>query len=82
MFPECLNGTVRCFDDYTYHTTLDPLAPIALKHKLQAELRKSESQYIIAKLTQPTDWDTSLVIVEKENGRLHLRLDPTDLNKA
>ena len=24
MYPECFNGTVGCFDDYTYHITLDP----------------------------------------------------------
>ena len=30
--------------------------PIELKDKLQAELREMESQDIIAKVTQPTDW--------------------------
>ena len=24
MYPACFNGTVGCFDDYTYHITLDP----------------------------------------------------------
>ena len=24
MYPECFNGTVGCFDDYTCHITLDP----------------------------------------------------------
>ena len=92
MYPECFNGTVGCFDDYTYHITLDPevspvvharrKVPIELKDKLQAELREMESQDIIAKVTQPTDWVNSLVIREKENGRLRLCLDPKDLNKA
>ena len=92
MYPECFNGTVGCFDDYTYHITLDPevspvvhaprKVPIELKDKLQAELREMESQDIIAKVTQPTDWVNSLVIREKENGRLRLCLDPRDLNKA
>ena len=41
-----------------------------------------ESQDIIAKVTQPTDWVNSLVIREKENGRLRLCLDPKHLNKA
>ena len=56
--------------------------PIQLKDKLQAELREMESQDIIARVTQPTDWVNSLVIREKENGRLCLCLDPKDLNKA
>ena len=92
MYPECFNSTVGCFDDYTYHITLDPevppvvhaprRVPIQLKDKLQAELREMESQDIIARVTRPTDWVNSLVIREKENGRLRLCLDPKDLNKA
>ena len=41
-----------------------------------------ESQDIIARVTRPTDWVNSLVIREKENGRLRLYLDPKDLYKA
>ena len=41
-----------------------------------------ERQGIIARVTRPTDWVKSLVIREKENGRLRLCLDPKDLNKA
>ena len=33
-------------------------------------------------MTRPTDWVNSLVIREKENGRLRLSLHPKDLNKA
>ena len=92
MYPECFNGTVGCFADYTYHITLDPKmppvvhvprkVPIELKDKLQAELGEMENQGIIARITQPTDWVNSLVIREKENGRLRLCLDPKDLNNA
>ena len=80
------------FDDYTYHTTLDPevspmvhaprKVPVELKDKLQAELPVMENQDIIAKVTQPTDWVNSLVIRENKSGRLRLCLDPKDLNKA
>ncbi|XP_068697311.1 uncharacterized protein [Montipora capricornis] len=93
MYPEYFIGTVGCFDDCTYHITLDPEVspvvhapckmPIELKDKLQVELREMpESQDIIAKVTQPTDWVNSLVIREKGNGRLRLCLDPKDLDKA
>ena len=92
MYPECFNGTVGCFEDYTYRITLDlkvpPVVhaprkvPIELKDKLQAELGEMENQGIIARVTQPTDWVNSLVIREKENGRLRLCLDPKDLNNA
>ena len=53
MYPECFNGTVGCFEDYTYHITLDPeippvihaarKIPIELKDKLQRELVEMES---------------------------------------
>ena len=76
MYPECFNGTVGCFDDYTYHITLDPevspvvhaprKVPIELKEKLQAELREMESQDIISKVTQPTDWVNSLIQTVKK----------------
>ena len=92
MYPECFNGIVGCFDDYMYHITLDhevpPVVdapsrvPIQLRDKLQAELREMESQDIVARVTQPTDWVNSLVIRENENGRPRLCLDPKDLNKA
>ena len=41
-----------------------------------------ESQDIVVRVTQPTDWGNSLVTREIENGRLRLCLDPKDLNKA
>ena len=39
-------------------------------------------QGIIAPVTAPTPWDSSLVAVPKKNGMLRLCLDPEDLNKA
>ena len=78
MYPECFNGKVGCFEDYTYHITLDPevlpvvhaprKVPIELKEKLEAELGEMESQNIIARVTKPTDWVNSLVVREKKNG--------------
>jgi len=37
---------------------------------------------IIDKVTIPTDWVSSLVVVQKTNKKLRLCLDPRDLNKA
>ena len=41
-----------------------------------------EKHGIIAKVTEPTDWVNSMVVVHKPNGDLRVCLDPTDLNKA
>ena len=42
-----------------------------------------EQQKIIAKVTEPTEWVSSLVVVQKPNsGKLRICLDPRDLNRA
>ncbi|KAK7089397.1 hypothetical protein V1264_024540 [Littorina saxatilis] len=41
-----------------------------------------EAAGVLAKVTQPTDWVNSLVVVEKPNGKLRICLDPKDLNQA
>ena len=57
--------------------------PIALKGKLEQELHNMESQGIISKVSEPTKWVNSLVVVEKpHSGKLRICLDPRDLNKA
>ena len=37
---------------------------------------------ILAKVTEPTLWVSSLVIVKKPNGKIRVCLDPRDLNRA
>ena len=41
-----------------------------------------EHDRIIGKTDKPMDWVNSLVIVEKKDGSLRLRLDPKDLNSV
>ena len=42
-----------------------------------------ENDHIIAKVTEPTDWVNSLVVVEKpKTGKLRICLDPKALNEA
>lgn len=56
--------------------------PFALHDKLKAELQRMESAGVIEKQEGPTDWVSSLVIVEKKDGSIRVCLDPRDLNKA
>ena len=55
--------------------------PHALKEKLKIELDKIVEQDVIERVTEPTDWVSSLVVVEKSNGKLRVCLDPRNLNK-
>ena len=57
--------------------------PEALKSRLKDELDTMESDQIIQKVTEPTDWVNSLVVVEKpKTGKLRICLDPKALNEA
>uniref|UniRef100_A0A8D8RNC4 Uncharacterized protein K02A2.6 n=1 Tax=Cacopsylla melanoneura TaxID=428564 RepID=A0A8D8RNC4_9HEMI len=55
--------------------------PIALKDKLKQKLNELEAKGVIQKETEPTEWISNLVMVNK-NDKLRLCLDPKDLNKA
>ena len=76
-----------------YNITLDPSippvvnpprrVPLALRDRLKAELDRIVSMDIIAKVTEPTPWVNSLVVVEKpRSGKLRVCLDPQSLNRA
>jgi len=57
--------------------------PAAFRSQLQDELTRLKKLGVIAaKVTVPTDWVSSLVVVPKKNGRLRIWLDHRDLNKV
>ncbi|XP_048002450.1 uncharacterized protein K02A2.6-like [Leguminivora glycinivorella] len=56
--------------------------PIKLRPKLQEELQRLQNLNIIVPVTEPTDWVSNIVIVEKADGNIRLCLDPQHLNKA
>ena len=53
--------------------------PLSYRDKLKTTLNDLVKRNIIAPVTSPTDWVSSLVIAEKKN--LRLCIDPKDLNK-
>lgn len=55
---------------------------MAIRDTLEMELIRLESEQIIAKVTEPTPWVSSMVVVPKPDGTLRGCLDPRDLNKA
>ena len=56
--------------------------PHALKNKVKNELNRLEKMKVIKKVTEPTEWVNSLVVVEKPNKSVRLCLDPRELNKS
>ena len=75
-----------------YHIVLKPdhhpmihaptKCPIHLIDEIEEELKTMESQCIIRKVSEPTEWVSSIVYIRKKNGKLRLCLDPKDLNRA
>ena len=57
--------------------------PSALRDKVKDELHQMEQIGILAKVTEPTPWVNSMVVVsKKDNNRVRICIDPSDLNKA
>ena len=55
--------------------------PQALKEEIRQEINRLEKKGIIAKVTTPTEWISSMVAVKKP-GKLRICIDPKDLNSA
>ena len=55
--------------------------PVALRDKLKHELREMVNDDIIAPVSEPTEWVSSLLLVSKP-GKLRICMDPRDLNRA
>ena len=54
--------------------------PVAIRERLRETLE--EKREIIARVTTPTPWIISMVVVPKKNGKLRICSDPMDLNRA
>ena len=55
---------------------------IHLKEKLKCELKKMEKQGVIRKVSEHTDWCSSLAHSVKKGGSLRICIDPQKLNQA
>lgn len=55
--------------------------PVALKAKIIEKLNEIVKDGHIAKVDQPTEWVSSMVVVTR-NDKIRICIDPSDLNKA
>ena len=56
--------------------------PMTILPKLKSTLDRLEKSTVISKISKPTPWVHSVVIVEKKDGSLRLYTDPKELNKS
>lgn len=68
--------------DIPPHVDAPRKTPIALKDAIKAELDSMESSGVIRRVTEPTDWVSSLAYSHKKGGALRICLDPRHLNRA
>ena len=79
-----LPGEAKLVVDPNVPTHIDSprKTPIALKDSIKQELDKMEKSGVIRRVTEPTDWVSSLAYSHKKGGDLRVCLDPRHLNKA
>ena len=79
-----LPGTAHLKVDKTVPPVVSPArrVPIALRPLLKKELERLTKEKVIAPVSQPTDWVSSLVTATKKTGDLRICIDPRPLNKA
>ena len=90
-YPKVFSEGVGLLEGH-YHIRLDKQAepvqhasrrvPVALRDRLKDTLDDLTKQNIIAPVTKPTPWISSMVVVPKKDETLRICLDPKDLNKA
>jgi transposase InsO family protein len=82
----CIKGPavkITLKDDIKPHcVTTARRIPFPLMPKVEAELQRMESQGVIVKVTEPTDWCAPIVPVIKKNGNVRICVDLKKLNQA
>ena len=56
--------------------------PTALRDKFKEELDRLEGLGVVAKVDEPIEWVSSVVIATKKSGALRICIDPRPLNQA
>ena len=90
IYPDRFKG-IGNFDGQFHITTDLNVTPVVhaprrcsihMRDEIKSELENMESLGVIKRVTQPTDWVSSIVYSRKSSGQLRICLDPKDLNKA
>ena len=76
----CMEGKRQLEIDKTVTSEINPPRRVSfvLKDKLKSELHRLVELQIIRKVEEPTDWVSSLVVVEKPNGKLRVCIEIED----
>ena len=89
-FTDVFVGLGELEGEYIIHTNPDipPVVhpprklPISMHDTVKKELDAMVENKVIAPVTEPTQWVSSMVVVQKRNNKIRICLDPKDLNRA
>lgn len=78
-----LEGDVHLEVDPSIKPVVQPARriPVTLREELKKQLGEMEKLQIVARVDEPTDWVSNLVLV-KRNGKIRICIDPILLNTA
>lgn len=92
LYPKQFDRLGDFGESFTAHLVLKPDArpyidpprkfPIHKTEQIKAELKKMETTGVIRRVTEHTEWCSSLAFTTKTDGSLRVCLDPAKLNKA
>ena len=80
----CFRGTVKLSvsPEVTPRIDAPRKNPIFLKDEIKSELEDMESNGVIRRVTEPSDWVSCLAYSRKQDGKIRMCLDPQHLNTA
>ena len=90
QYCDVFNGLGELPGEYTIRVKPDAVPvvnpprrlPVSLRNVVKIELDVMVDKEIIAPVTEPTPWVSSMVIAQKKDGKVRICLDPKHLNKA
>ena len=90
-FPNLFKGLGKLQDDYKiqlkegakpYALSTPQRVAILLMKPVKQELQRMEALGVIAKVQDPTEWCTGMVVVPKANGKVRICVDLINLNQS
>nr|XP_049586080.1 uncharacterized protein K02A2.6-like [Syngnathus scovelli]XP_049586090.1 uncharacterized protein K02A2.6-like [Syngnathus scovelli]XP_049586092.1 uncharacterized protein K02A2.6-like [Syngnathus scovelli]XP_049586103.1 uncharacterized protein K02A2.6-like [Syngnathus scovelli] len=91
QFPNLFNGLGKLEGEYSivlkpnavpFSISTPRRVALPLLPKVKEELARMESQGVISKLEESTEWCAGMVVVPKPNGKVRICSDLTELNKS